>query len=189
MMMFPCRLERLQVVFHVLALVGLVALLLGCSSDQAQSENDGMFSSTVDPMDNDPSDTFVRNVYIDGRWTGDARSGGSGVVDGIRLPVKWHPGLTAHVRWERCERFDSKHPIPDSKACRWHELDAPVTRYTQVGMTHLHIMPGDKQVLIIPSMLAPNHPDYPGPGFPTKDFFARFRDPKDKDEVRKEGKP
>uniref|UniRef100_UPI001300C5DE DUF3304 domain-containing protein n=1 Tax=Xanthomonas oryzae TaxID=347 RepID=UPI001300C5DE len=79
-----------------------------------------------------------------------------------RLPIKWHPGLAAHVRWERCE--------PYAKNCRWHELDAPVTKYTAVGMTHLHIMPGDKQVMIIPSMLAPNNPKYPGPGYPKRNF-------------------
>uniref|UniRef100_UPI001110B2AD DUF3304 domain-containing protein n=1 Tax=Xanthomonas oryzae TaxID=347 RepID=UPI001110B2AD len=106
-----------------------------------------------------------------------------------RLPIKWHPGLTAHVRWERCERFDSKHPVPDSEACRWHDLDAPVTKYTEVGMTRLHIMPGDKQVLIIQNMLAPNHPKYPGPGYPTKDFFPRFRSPENSDEKNKDEMP
>ncbi|WP_170874123.1 DUF3304 domain-containing protein [Xanthomonas translucens] len=159
---FPCRIERLQEVFRALALGGLAALSLGCSADRGQTEDDGMFSSTVEPMDNDPSDTFVRNVYIDGRWAGSAGPGGSGVADGIRLPIKWHPGLTAHVRWERCE--------PYAKNCQWHELDVPVAKYTEVGMTHLHIMPGDKRVLIIPSMLAPNNSEYPGPGYPSKDF-------------------
>ncbi|WP_138984769.1 hypothetical protein, partial [Xanthomonas oryzae] len=62
---------KFHTAFRALALGGVVLLALGCRADQGQSEeDDGMFSSTVDPMDNDPSDTFVRKVYIDGRWVG-----------------------------------------------------------------------------------------------------------------------
>jgi hypothetical protein len=76
------------------------------------------------------------------------------------------------VKWERCEAFDPKNPVPDEEACKWHELNVPVHEYDRVGRTWVHIV-DDEQVLIIPSMLGPGHPDYPGPGMPTKSFIKK----------------
>ena len=96
--------------------------------------------------------------------------GGKTVLGGISLPYRWRPGLTAVVRWERCDRFDRNHPVPDEEACRWTEKVVPIQKYGEVGHTDLHLLEGDR-VLIIPTMLDPRHPAYPGPGYPTKDFF------------------
>ena len=120
------------------------------------------FGSSVTPMDHDMSDTFVRPVYVDGHWVGEAGTGGSTVAGGLSLPAPWHPGLTVRVKWRRCE--------PYGKNCRWKEKHVLVHPYDHSGGTNLHILEND-DVLIIPSMLFPNHPDYPGPHYPQKDFY------------------
>ncbi|MDR0183169.1 DUF3304 domain-containing protein [Lysobacter arvi] len=155
----------------MLVLPALLVLPLGACEplERTPGPND-TFGSSVTAMDHDPSDTFVRNVYVDGTWVGEGGRGGKTVAGGISLPNHWRPGLTAVVKWERCDRFDREHPVPDEQACRWTEKVVPIHQYDDVGETWLHILEGDK-VLIIPSMLAPGHPDYPGPDFPTKDFF------------------
>jgi hypothetical protein len=155
---------RLVMVFLWLPCLAIAGCLdRGNPSLTAPANAEVMFGSSVTPMDHDPSDTFVRKVYVDGHWVGSAGTGGSIVADGITLPHKWHPGLTAKVGWERCE--------PYGKNCQWQEKIVPIHQYDEVGRTWLHIMSGN-EVLIIPSMLAPNHPDYPGPGYPEKNFFA-----------------
>ncbi|MGY0611841.1 DUF3304 domain-containing protein [Luteimonas sp. A501] len=141
-----------------LLLLMMVPALAACGEDP-----DARFGSSVTPMDHDPSDTFVRNVFVDGAWVGAAGTGGSTVCC-LVLPVHWHQDLQAKVRWERCE--------PYGKNCQWHEKTVSIHPYDRVGATWLHIISGD-EVLIIPSMMAPNHPDYPGPGYPEKDFFKR----------------
>ena len=50
------------------------------------------------------------------------------------------------------------------------EKVVPIQKYDEVGQTDPHILSGDR-VLIVPTMIDPRHPDYPGPGYPTKDFF------------------
>ncbi|MDR0183170.1 DUF3304 domain-containing protein [Lysobacter arvi] len=145
-------------------------LLAACLPKEPEPDPNGSFGSSVTAMDHDPSDTFVRNVYVDGTWVGEGGRGGKTVAGGISLPNRWRPGLTAVVKWERCDRFDREHPVPDEQACRWTEKVVPIQKYDEVGHTDLHILEGG-QVLIIPTMLDPQHPDYPGPGYPTKDFF------------------
>ena len=162
---------RERAVIAVLRAVPLALLLVACVPSQPQHGPKDTFGSSVTAMDHDPSDTFVPTVYVNGRWVGEAGMGGGIVADGISLPYKWRPGLTAVVKWERCDRFDPKHPVPDEQACRWTEKVVPIHQYDEVGHTDVHLLQGD-QVLIIPTMLDPMHPDYPGPGYPTKDFFS-----------------
>lgn len=152
-------------------LVLLILPLTACRPVEPPIDPNGTFGSSVTAMDYDPSDTHVPNVFVDGTWVGEGGRGGKIVLGGIKLPKRWHPGLTADVRWQRCDRLDPKHPVPLEEACHWTEKVVPIHRYDEVGRTWLHILPGDR-VLIIPSMLGPGHPDYPGPDLPTKDFFG-----------------
>ncbi|SEQ24437.1 Protein of unknown function [Pseudomonas sp. NFACC02] len=128
--------------------------------------------TAVTPMDHEISDTFVRPVYVNGGGVGAASTGGSTTYGALGLPAIWHPGLTVRVKWRRCEAFYKENPKPDSEACHWTEKDVLVHPYDQSGETNLHFLEND-DVLIIPSILAPNNPDYPGPGFPEKNFYAR----------------
>ena len=161
-----------------LACIAVLVLSLAACAPK-QPDPDATFGSSVTAMDHDPSDTFVRNVFVDGTWVGEGGRGGKTVLGGISLPYRWRPGLTAVVRWERCDRFDRNHPVPDEEACRWTEKVVPIQKYGEVGHTDLHLLEGDR-VLIIPTMLDPRHPAYPGPGYPTKDFFHRPRKGKER---------
>ena len=50
--------------------VALFALaLVACAPKQP--DPDATFGSSVTAMDHDPSDTFVRNVFVDGTWVGE----------------------------------------------------------------------------------------------------------------------
>ncbi|TWI13378.1 DUF3304 domain-containing protein [Aerolutibacter ruishenii] len=142
----------------VLLSLMMVPALAACGEDP-----NARFGTSVTTMDHDPSDTFVRNVFVDDSWAGEGGRGGKTVCC-ISLPVRWHQGLQSKVRWERCE--------PYGKNCQWHEKMVSIHRYDEVGMAWLHIV-SDDEVLIIPSMLGPGHPDYPGPDLPKKDFFKR----------------
>ncbi|WP_268796528.1 DUF3304 domain-containing protein [Pseudomonas huanghezhanensis] len=118
------------------------------------------------------SDTIVRKIYVNGEWLGRAGTGGRTILGALGLPSPWRPGLTVQVKWERCNRFDKHNPVPDSKACKWTEKTVLVHPFSGVGGTWLHILEND-EVLIIPSKYEPGHEDYPGPGFPEKDFFKK----------------
>ena len=146
----------------------LTSATAACGSKQP--DPNAMFGSSVTAMDHDPSDTFVRNVYVDGTWVGEASTGGGTVLGGISLPYRWRPGLTAVVKWERCDRFDPDHPVPDEEACRWTEKVVPIQKYGSIWTTWLHLLPND-EVLLIPSDTGPGGANYPGPDFPEKDFF------------------
>lgn len=119
------------------------------------------FGSSVTPMDHDMSDTFVRPVFVNGSGVGAAGRGGGTSLGALSLPAPWHPGLTVRVKWRRCE--------PYGENCRWTEKDVLVHPYDHSGGTRLHILEND-DVLVIPSMLGTRHPDYPGPGYPIKNF-------------------
>jgi hypothetical protein len=145
----------------VMVLVLGLPALAGCKEPEKESE---FFGSSVTPMDHLMTDTFVKEVYVDGHWVGSAGTGGSTVAGGIVLPNKWHPGLTARVKWQRCE--------PYGKNCKWHELNVPVHEYGAVLNTWVHIV-DDQNVLVIPSYYPPDGPGYPGPGYSKKNFFDK----------------
>jgi hypothetical protein len=130
------------------------------------------FGTAVTPMDYEKSDTYVQPVYVNGGGVGEAGTGGSTTYGALSLPAIWHPGLTVRVKWRRCEAFYRDNPKSESEACHWTEKDVLVHPYDHSGGTNLHILEND-DVLIIPTMLAPNHPDYPGPGYPEKNFDTR----------------
>jgi hypothetical protein len=149
--------------------LGLAAIVIALSRYEKSAPVEPVmetryFGSGVTPMDHERSDTFVRPVYVNGIGVGEAGTGGSTSFGALSLPAPWHPGLTVRVGWRRCE--------PYGKNCHWTEKDVLVHPYDHSGGTQLHILEND-DVLIIPSMLAPNHSDYPGPHYPTKNFVKR----------------
>ncbi|WP_411852088.1 DUF3304 domain-containing protein [Stenotrophomonas sp. LGBM10] len=123
-------------------------------------------------MDYEPSDTFVRPVYVNGRGGDSAGTGGSTVLSAISLPERWHPGLTVRVKWRRCRAWYAGMTEAEDELCRWMEKDVPVHPYTYVGRTWLHIF-ADDQVLVIPAMMSPRHPDYAGASPPYKNFHEK----------------
>ncbi len=157
---------------HLPLLLALTALLCACTQRGPDANREVRVGGSLQSMDYEPTDTFVRPVYVNGRGGDEAGTGGSTVLSAISLPQRWRPGLTVHVKWRRCRAFYADRPETEEQLCRWIEKDVPVHPYTYVGTTWLHIF-ADDQVLVIPGMLAPNHQDYAGAGFPLKDFHER----------------
>ncbi|WP_181406257.1 DUF3304 domain-containing protein [Stenotrophomonas rhizophila] len=155
---------------HIAALAAVVLTLTSCKPAERSSDPNARVGGSLTSMDYEPTDTFVRPVYVNGLGGDIAGTGGSTVLSAISLPQRWHPGLTVNVRWRRCARGTFYVPgVPQNEGCRWVEKDVPVHPYTYVGRTWLHIF-ADDEVLVIPSMKGPNHPDYPGAEFPYKNF-------------------
>ena len=96
------------------------------------------------------------------------------------LPVKWHPGLTVVVEWEKDSNpYDSRNwPKPRysdawSKAARAHEAKythhravVPVAPYERVGAIDVHFLPCN-QVAVSAVAMLPGQPGYPF-NFPQK---------------------
>jgi len=157
---------------HIAALAAVVLTLTSCKPPERSSDPNARVGGSLTSMDYEPTDTYVEFVYVNGRGGDIAGTGGSTVLGAISLPQRWHPGLTVHVKWRRCRAFYADRPETEEEACRWIEKDVPVHPYTYVGRTWLHIF-ADDEVLVIPSMKGPNHPDYPGAESPYKSFNKR----------------
>jgi len=165
--------RRKRGVLHAATLAAVALTMAGCNPPERSSDPNARVGGSLTSMDYEPTDTFVRPVYVNGRGGDSAGTGGSTVLSAISLPQRWHPGLTVHVRWRRCARGTFYVPgVPQNEGCRWVEKDVPAHPYTYVGRTWLHIF-ADDEVLVIPSMKGPNHPDYPGAESPYKSFNKR----------------
>ncbi len=170
LMKFPGHLRRSAM--HIAALAAAVLTLTSCKPAERGSDPNARVGGSLTSMDYEPTDTYVEVVYVNGRGGDSAGTGGSTVLSAISLPQRWHPGLTVRVKWRRCRAFYADRPETEEEACRWIEKDVPVHPYTYVGRTWLHIF-ADDEVLVIPSMKGPNHPDYPGAESPYKSFNKR----------------
>ncbi|WP_414539843.1 DUF3304 domain-containing protein [Stenotrophomonas forensis] len=148
----------------------VVAALCACARGDKAYEPPKYIGSNLTSMDYEPTDTFVRPVYVNGKGGGRASTGASTTLGALSLPTRWYPGLTVRVKWRRCEAGTGYVPgAPEDKGCRWVEKDVAVQPYTYVAETWLHIFEND-EVLVIPSALFPSDPDYPGASFPYKNF-------------------
>ncbi|WP_414539844.1 DUF3304 domain-containing protein [Stenotrophomonas forensis] len=151
----------------------VVAALCACARGDKAYEPPKYIGSNLTSMDYEPTDTFVRPVYVNGKGGDMAGDGASTMLGVLALPARWYPGLTVRVKWRRCEAGTGYVPgEPEDKGCRWVEKDVAVQPYTYVAETWLHIFEND-EVLVIPSALFPSDPDYPGASFPYKNFFDK----------------
>ena len=99
---------------------------------------------------------------------------GGGQMCCASLPVKWHPGLTVVVEWEKDPNpYDSVNwpdpPFSDawSKAAKEHETHytrhravVPVARYERLGVVNVHFLPCN-QVAVTAGLMMPGTPKYP----------------------------
>ncbi|MCO7397182.1 DUF3304 domain-containing protein [Stenotrophomonas maltophilia] len=151
----------------------VAAVLCACARADKAYEPSAYIGSNLTSMDYEPTDTFVRPVYVNGKGGGRASTGASTALGVLSLPTRWYPGLTVRVKWRRCEAGTEYVPDePVDEGCRWVEKDVPVQPYTHVAETWLHIFEND-EVLVIPSVLFPSDPDYPGARYPYKNFFDK----------------
>ncbi len=98
----------------------------------------------------------VSDFSVDGH--GGFQAGeGSGSVCCATLPEKWHPGLTAKVKWEVSNWKEENG--------KDYEANVPVDRYTEEGHLWVHFL-ANGSVRLVVSNMGPGGPDYPGPHDP-----------------------
>ena len=95
------------------------------------------------------------------------------------LPLKWHPGLTVVVEWEKdpnphasanwpplgTDGYRAAYKLHEAKYTR-HRAVVPVAPYEKLGAIDVHFLPCN-QVAVSAVAMLPGHPDYPF-NFPQK---------------------
>ncbi len=99
---------------------------------------------------------------------------GGGQMCCATLPVKWHPGLTVVVEWEKDPNPHAYADWPKprysdawSKAAREHEAKytrhravVAVAPYERLGVVNVHFLPCN-QVAVTAGLMMPRSPNYP----------------------------
>ena len=89
------------------------------------------------------------------------------------LPVKWHPGLTVVVEWEKdpdphayvnwpplgTDGYRAAYKLHAAKYTR-HRAVVPVARYERLGVVNVHFLPCN-QVAVTAGLMMPRTPKYP----------------------------
>ena len=89
------------------------------------------------------------------------------------LPVKWHPGLTVVVEWEKdpdphayvnwpplgTDGYRAAYKLHAAKYTR-HRAVVPVARYERLGVVNVHFLPCN-QVAVTAGLMMPGTPKYP----------------------------
>ena len=89
------------------------------------------------------------------------------------LPVKWHPGLTVVVEWEKdpdphayvnwpalgTDGYRAACQLHAAKYTR-HRAVVPVARYERLGVVNVHFLPCN-QVAVTAGLMMPGTPKYP----------------------------
>lgn len=106
--------------------------------------NDGVPVSLVGAHHLGP-DYAVYRFYINkviGDRVGEGGGGGS-MVCCISLPRKWHPALTADVRWKVVRIVRSRNPnTPDTaETIGIYQAQVPIDKYIEPGDFHVHFFP------------------------------------------------
>ncbi|NZA28501.1 DUF3304 domain-containing protein [Luteimonas sp. SJ-92] len=151
----------------------LFPVLAACGNGSAYTDpatGERTFGSSVTLMRHNPTDTLARSGMVESAWGGPAGTGGTAVCC-VSFPVRWRQGLQAKLCRERSEPFDRENPVLGEEACDRHENVLSVHQYEKLGRTWLHIS-SDSEVLVIPSMVGPGHPEHHGLDFPAKDYFS-----------------
>ncbi|WP_343549119.1 DUF3304 domain-containing protein [Ralstonia sp.] len=152
-----------------LAAWGLALMLTACRTTLAEEP---MFGVELTGIDHLADHLSVSNFSLNG--TGGAQAGSGGrTVCCARVPAKWYPGLTAHVKWTVIDWRDGKEGGK-------HEADVPIDPYTKDGHAWVHFL-ADGSVRVVITDFYPEGKSYPGPHDPIPQKEPWYRYP-----VRKE---
>ena len=98
---------------------------------------------------------------------------GGGQMCCATLPVKWHPGLTVVVEWEKdpdphayvnwpplgTDGYRTAYKLHAAKYTR-HRADVAVAPYERLGVVNVHFLPCN-QVAVTAGLMMPRSPNYP----------------------------
>jgi hypothetical protein len=134
----------------------LLSMLSACG---AKSEEDNMATATIDGYNS--TDQAITPFYVNeygGVTIGAYSDGGS--VCCVVYPKKWHPGLTAKVKWATSSGKSEGDPT-----LTWHEAEVPIEPYDISGTMNVHFLP-DNKVRILIFNGTPGADGYKGPPYP-----------------------
>jgi hypothetical protein len=99
------------------------------------------------------SDYRISDFYVDKYYGGAVgeSGGGGGIVCCIMLPKKWHPGLTADVRWEVRHIIKTSNPAtPETEevAALYHAR-VPVEKYVEADRFWVHFFPQGRARIVV----------------------------------------
>jgi hypothetical protein len=140
--------------WQVLLGVCLLSLVSACG---AKSGQDDTAMGSIDGYNS--TDQAITPFYVNnhGGVSINAYSGG-GSVCCILYPRKWHPGLTAKVKWATSSGKSDGDPT-------WHEAEVPIEPYDVPGSMNVHFLPND-EVRIVIFNGSPRAEGYKGPPYP-----------------------
>lgn len=160
--------------------VGLLFLgLAACANLQAQRVNTDLVPVGVIGVQHMGPNFNVSEFYIDNAGGGNIprTGGGGGNICCAALPKKWHPGMTALVRWsvgdwshENRAEIEAEN-YTSIKSGGLFKATVPIEKYDTPDDIYVHFFPGGK-VRVISSNLGVLHPDYPIPYGPHDDATA-----------------
>ncbi len=137
-----------------------LVLCLSLAACEAKDPAEETIPARLTGIDHLPDHLSVQNFSVNG--AGGFQAGGGGrVTCCVSLPRKWHPGLTAVVRWNTTNLRD----------CTWEQRArrVPVEPYDEVGRVWTHFL-ADGSVRVVSSDIGPGiygpNEDYPGPHDP-----------------------
>jgi hypothetical protein len=132
-----------------------LALMTALTACQSMGK-EPTFGADLTGIDHLANHLSVSDFSVNGSWGAQAGTGARTTCCAV-LPEKWHPGLTAHVKWD----------VSDWKygGGRSYEVDVPVDQYAEVGHLWVHFL-ANGSVRIVVSNIGPYAPDYPGPHDP-----------------------
>ncbi|MCD9087069.1 DUF3304 domain-containing protein [Stenotrophomonas sp. SY1] len=134
----------------------LLSLLSACG---AKSEEDNTAMGSINGYNS--TDQAITPFYVNsyGGVKMNAYSGG-GSVCCVIYPKKWHPGLTAKVKWATSSGKSDGDPT-----LTWHEAEVPIEPYDISGRMNVHFLP-DNKVRILIFNGTPRAEGYKGPPYP-----------------------
>jgi Protein of unknown function (DUF3304) len=153
----------------VLSLV-CVTLLNACHATLKEE----MFGGSLTGIDHLSEDYLsVSDFSINGAGGAQAGKGGRTVCC-APMPMKWHQGMTAHVKWDVSDWKDSGHGGK-------YETDAPVDPYTTPGHIYVHFLADRSVRVVVSNVGGPRSHDYPGPHdpIPNKEPWNKYPPPVD----------
>lgn len=123
-------------------------LVLGLAACGTNRETDFLDGACVKLSNH--TEESIDTSYVDGVWTGGATPfAGNGGFCGVKLPKKWHEGLTVNVKWTNAQSTPEMSKLLNGAETIWFEKNVAVPSYTSLNNTILHFLPDGRLILTI----------------------------------------
>ncbi|WP_414859556.1 DUF3304 domain-containing protein [Piscinibacterium candidicorallinum] len=156
-----------------LAACAAVVLSIYCAPGAAMASSKQGGTATIVGWNH--THEFIRRFFVGDAWGSNVYPYlPSGSVCCVQYPLKWTADFKVKVRWATASA-DPNAVGKDAEPV-WHEQEVQVEKYDRPGTLHVHFL-ADRKIRVIIAPVDPGHPDYPGPGRPTRPAAAPVQKP------------